>query len=215
MRRRLVPSRPTHLPGRPLGRFGGRALVLSPARPAGRPVVRRLAGSVAVGLMGIGLLLGLPSSAPAEDEAGVSDAYRATVKTFLEVTGSDSMGEQISDLMAQQTLASIASTGTPIDASIRSAVTEEARAEFGPTFGDIDYLTDLHAPIYEAHFSHEEMQELIAFYRTPLGQKTTRVMPRIAQEAGMALQQAAFDRIPAFQEKVQQRLSAAGIEIQR
>lgn len=174
-------------------------------------------------LLSIVLLLGLGlAAAPlaqAEDPDGegdksVSKEYRATIKRFLEVTGSASMGEQISAMMADQMLASISAAGIPVTDSVRTVVQEEAVAAFQSRFSDMDYLVDVHAPIYREHLSQKELKELIAFYETPLGKKTTRVMPRIAQETGMALQEASFARVPAFQQKVQERLEAEGAEIQ-
>lgn len=172
-------------------------------------------------LLSIALLLGFGlAAAPLaqaegqtdEEGASISKEYRATIKRFLEVTGSASMGEQISAMMADQMLASISAAGIPVTESVRTAVHEEAVAAFQARFSDMEYLVDVHAPIYREHLSQEELKELIAFYETPLGKKTTRVMPRIAQETGMALQQASFARVPAFQQRVQERLDAEGAE---
>lgn len=42
-------------------------------------------------------------------------------------------------------------------------------------------------PIYDRHFSDQEIKALIAFYESPIGKKTTEVMPQVmveSQEAG-------------------------------
>jgi len=167
------------------------------------------------------LALGLAAVpfAQAQDQAddgddSVPEEYRATIKRFLEVTGSASMGEQISAMMADQMLASISAAGVPVTESVRTVVQEEAAATFQTRFNDMEYLVDVHAPIYREHLSRDELKELIAFYETPLGRKTTQVMPRIAQKTGMALQEASYARVPAFQQKVQERLESEGAEIQ-
>lgn len=38
-------------------------------------------------------------------------------------------------------------------------------------------------PIYSKYFSNEEIQQIIAFYETPLGKKTLTVLPQISQES--------------------------------
>jgi len=195
MRTRLVSTRPHS----PLGHLLLSILVLLVLGLAAAPIVQA---------QGEG-----PVQKGAADES-ISKEYRATIKRFLEVTGSGSMGEQISAMMADQMLASISAAGVPVTESVRTAVNEEAVAAFQKRFSDMEYLVDVHAPIYHEHLSQQELKELIAFYETPLGKKTTRVMPRIAQETGMALQQASFARVPAFQQKVQERLEAEGAEIQ-
>ncbi|UPG72030.1 DUF2059 domain-containing protein [Roseomonas gilardii subsp. gilardii] len=49
-------------------------------------------------------------------------------------------------------------------------------------------LTGAFAAIYAQNFSAAELRELVAFYGTPLGQKSLRLMPQIMQQ-GVALGQ--------------------------
>jgi uncharacterized protein len=47
-------------------------------------------------------------------------------------------------------------------------------------------LTNLVIPIYDRHFSDEEIKGLIAFYETPLGKKSISVLPQVMSEAQQA-----------------------------
>jgi len=38
-------------------------------------------------------------------------------------------------------------------------------------------------PIYDKHFSHEDVKELIKFYQSPIGQKLVREQPGIVTES--------------------------------
>jgi ComF family protein len=220
----VYPARSTSAPAEPAaGRHGLAHRTTSGASMRTRVAFVQPGSTLSSFLVSIVLLLGFGlATAPiatAEDQDGggdgsVSVEYRATIKRFLEVTGSGSMGEQIAAMMSDQMLASISAAGIPVTESVRTAVREEAVAAFQSRFNDMDYLVDVHAPIYHEHLSQKELKELIAFYETPLGKKTTRVMPQIAQKTGMALQEASFARVPAFQQKVQERLEADGAEIQ-
>jgi hypothetical protein len=44
-------------------------------------------------------------------------------------------------------------------------------------------LTDLIVPIYDKHFSEEDIDQIIAFYNSPIGKKLISEMPMIMQES--------------------------------
>lgn len=46
-----------------------------------------------------------------------------------------------------------------------------------------DALIDLIVPIYDKHFTHAEIKQMIAFYETPVGKKLSTTLPLITQEA--------------------------------
>lgn len=46
-----------------------------------------------------------------------------------------------------------------------------------------DALIDLIVPIYDKHFTHDEIKQMIAFYETPVGKKLSTTLPLITQEA--------------------------------
>ncbi|MEH2144632.1 DUF2059 domain-containing protein [Nostoc sp.] len=47
----------------------------------------------------------------------------------------------------------------------------------------IDDMVNELIPIYNKYFTNEEIKQMIAFYQTPLGQKTITVIPQISQES--------------------------------
>jgi uncharacterized protein len=141
----------------------------------------------------------------------VSDEYRKTLSKLLEVIGASVAGEQLAYAIAQETLGAIAATGTPITEQIQQVVVEEALAEFVPSFGDLEYLTDLYAPLYSQHLTEKELSEMLAFYQSPIGQKVLVTLPTVAQSGAMALQQAGLERLPDFQVKVDKKLRDIGV----
>ena len=48
---------------------------------------------------------------------------------------------------------------------------------------DAQQVLELVVPIYDKHFSDEEIRGLIKFYETPLGQKAVSVLPQVSNEA--------------------------------
>ncbi len=91
---------------------------------------------------------------------------------------------------------------------IDDATIGELRKEFDRV--ELAFVTDAikQAPaIYARHFSVAELNELSAFYRTPIGAKALREMPRVMGEFTATL-------VPRLQE-VQQQASAAFDKILR
>jgi hypothetical protein len=48
---------------------------------------------------------------------------------------------------------------------------------------DIDGFVNLFIPVYDKHFSHDDIKKLIQFYESPIGKKSLDVMPLITQES--------------------------------
>ena len=44
-------------------------------------------------------------------------------------------------------------------------------------------LVDLIVPIYERHFSDEDIDGMLAFYRSPVGQRVSKALPQITAES--------------------------------
>ena len=48
---------------------------------------------------------------------------------------------------------------------------------------DIDSFIRIYIPIYDKHFSHDDIKKLIQFYESPIGKKLIEATPRITQES--------------------------------
>lgn len=90
------------------------------------------------------------------------------IRKLMELTGATKLAEQIMDQM----IAALDQEGTD------KAFWDSLRAEF-----DTQSLLSKTMPIYDKHFTHEEIKGLIAFYQTPLGAKVVEKMPAVAQES--------------------------------
>lgn len=73
-----------------------------------------------------------------------------------------------------------------------------------------DELMQAILPIYDKHFTHQEIRQLIAFYQSPLGRKISTTLPEIQREsvdAGRAWGEQLGDRM---HKELQQRLTEKG-----
>lgn len=75
---------------------------------------------------------------------------------------------------------------------------------------DLDRFVEMIIPIYDRHFTTEQLNELIAFYETPIGRHTVEVLPRIAEESAAAGQEWGV----VLAAEVAQDLAARGVVIQ-
>ena len=74
-------------------------------------------------------------------------------------------------------------------------------------------MEDLIVPIYARYFTLSEIEELLDFYRTPIGRKTIEVMPLLTQESMQVGQSWGMAIGPVIGRRVSERLAAEGIEV--
>jgi hypothetical protein len=62
-------------------------------------------------------------------------------------------------------------------------------------------LQQLNAQIYGAHFSDKELEEVMAFYKTPTGAKMMSKMPAVMHEVGLKMGEILPRRMPELMKK--------------
>ncbi|MEP2776012.1 MAG: DUF2059 domain-containing protein [Luteolibacter sp.] len=90
--------------------------------------------------------------------------------------------------------------GLPDEAIVE--IKAAANKFFTKTFEDPEINGEL-AKVYENNFSNEEMEELLAFYQTPVGKKSLETMPQVMQQSGAVGQKFAEKNQAEFQAEMQ------------
>ena len=112
-----------------------------------------------------------PAPAPAEKpNAALDPAKDKAIRHLLEMTGVGKLAVQA----MQQMVASLRQTQSDVPDEFWSSFLSKAKPE---------ELVDLIVPIYAKHYTTEDINGLIAFYQTPLGQKMLTSLPAIMQES--------------------------------
>jgi len=105
-----------------------------------------------------------------------SAEFKASVRKLMAVSGSDAtlkmIPEQILSMIEQQAPESV-------KVEIQAMFSEEALLS----------LMDRMVPIYAKYYTQQDMDDLIAFYDTPLGKKLSTVQPQITLESMSVAQQ--------------------------
>lgn len=108
------------------------------------------------------------SAAMAQDEARHANTHR-----LLELAGTQKVMAQA----LPQLLNSFKKTMPNVPADFWDEFEKQA---------DTNELVELIVPIYEAHFTDDEIKQLIAFYESPVGKKLSAETPAVSQESMMA-----------------------------
>lgn len=125
----------------------------------------------------LALLLVCPA-APGEETAEPAPDKKDRIRHFLVLTDAKSNGYQSGLMM--------------VDAmrKVNTELPDEAWDEILDLIvAHLDELIELMVPIYDRHFTAEEIEGLIAFYESPVGRKFIEEQPAVTQEAVMAGEQ--------------------------
>ncbi len=107
-----------------------------------------------------------PATAPASAATNKLD----DIRTLMALTGAGQIGVQFTEQM----MASFKDAYPTVPASFWTAFMSEINA---------DALIDKLAPVYEKHLTQDDIRQLIAFYRSPLGRKMIVAMPQITRDS--------------------------------
>lgn len=121
----------------------------------------------------------------------VDPAKEDDIRALLEITGSAKLGEEMQKTFLEQVRASFAESLPQNERSKRFVddYIDRFQKKFNP-----QALTELTIPIYDKHISADDLKGLLAFYRSPLGERTLKALPlvlRESRERGAALEQKA------------------------
>ena len=116
---------------------------------------------------------------------------------LMELTGAHNLARQMIDGM----MASVKGSTHNADKELQAKVFRIFEEEITKVF-TVERVENLIFPIYDKYFTDDEIVALIAFYESPLGKKTTSVLPQIMNESmsigeilGREVNQKALERI--------------------
>lgn len=145
---------------------------------------------VVVAAVGLGAVLGESVVRPASAATSTSDSVAMQLsRLVLTKSTYEAMIKQMMDSMLQ-------ATGHPPDAKTikeMNAVVIEALP--------YDDMLKFNAKVYGERFKDSELQEIITFYKTPVGAKLVKEMPGISGEVGALVGKLLPERLPALMKK--------------
>ena len=165
---------------------------------------RRTLASVIVGIV-VTLGLAYPARAQSPDPE-----FRADIERLLEITGTTKIAGQMASITASSLIAGVKRTNPNIPDRAITVVQEVLDAEFAKMFTGPDGVMPEMVELYAKHFTHDDVLAMLAFYRSPVGQKAITVMPALVQEGSDIGQRWAQKKMPEVANALQQRLRTEG-----
>src|ERR1700727_2321488 len=128
---------------------------------------------------------------PAENPAEKLDPAKETaIRHLMDITETSKMGDNLNAAITRQ-----------VHEVMGKAIPQDQLPKFMETFSQkfavaapSSAVTDSMVPVYAKNFTMEDIQGLIKFYESPLGQQVVKVMPGVVQQsqtAGAAIDQKA------------------------
>ncbi|PAW92821.1 hypothetical protein CKK33_04650 [Mucilaginibacter sp. MD40] len=146
-------------------------------------------------LLIIALLFGI--TVKAQNTPNITPSHLKAADELLKISGADSLFKSSMQLSLKQSSANI-----PADKREKFM---EVMNSFFAKYISWDLLKDQLAAIYAAEFTEQELKQITAFYRTPLGKKLNAKQPVIMQRSMVLGQQ----MVQSHQVELQQMLQDA------
>jgi len=148
---------------------------------------------------------------PAQSEAEITETKREMIQELLAIVGIVGMAEQMREHQGSIELMLMRPTYPQmmeLAASEQADLSEENRQLLLARLEDFDAFAErfhalfverlnfseiieaVYLPLYDKYFDEKELQQLLVFYRTPVGRKSIEVMPSLMQEAAQGVEQA-------------------------
>jgi uncharacterized protein len=126
------------------------------------------------------IFLLLTSSFAYCQEKPVPKDFHDDIVALLDLMGSRNLAVQYGEAFNRIVLSQLKAQDPKLAQKEIDAVKDETK-KF--TEEKLPELIEKLVPVYANHFTHEEVKALLAFYRSPLGMKTLKELPLIANES--------------------------------
>lgn len=119
------------------------------------------------------------SEAPATAVAKVDPAKEAAIRHLMDITQSSKLGDNMAAYISNEVRRYMSQSMDPTTLPKFMEAFNQKFAASAPAKN----VTDAMVPIYDRAFSKEEIDGLVQFYESPLGQHVVQVLPQVLQES--------------------------------
>lgn len=158
----------------------------------------------------LALLLALVAAGPSRADP-LTPEKRADIARLISMTGGANIAGQFASVASKQMFGLLKASQPQIPERAISVMEREMTALFTERINAPGGLTEMVVPIYDRHFTHEDLRGLIAFYETPVGRKAITVLPLVMQESMQAGQRWGQSLGPEIERRISQALRREGL----
>ncbi len=143
-------------------------------------------------------------------QTSLTEEKKADILSLMEITRASEIGSQFATAIMQQMGAVMKNSGTALPDTVIGIIQEEVIKIVKEEAFKEGGLLSMVIPIYDKYFTHDEIKELLKFYKTDIGRKTISVMPSLLQESMMAGRLWGQSLAPLIKERMIKRLKELG-----
>lgn len=179
-----------------------------------RSFPKRAGGAVLI--LALGVVLGC-SGKPSTTGESASKApstpasFDSDVKELMVVTGSDSVAYQMANYISATIIGSLAAQRRDVTQAQITAAKEEVDTFLAAR---IPALRDSLTELYKAHYTPDDVRQLIVFFKTPVGKKFAETTPIVAREGTMIGDRWGRGLSAELGQKLMARLAREGLKVQ-
>ena len=151
-----------------------------------------------------------PNLLGANDPGPLTEEKADAISRLLEITHTLPHARQMSQPAARFVAGGLKLARPEQQAHVRRVLEQEADAVFA---ANVSSIAAEMFPLYHKHFSLEEIEAMIEFNQSELGQKLLKVMPSVMKDVAQLTEAWGRGLVPVFYKHALIRLRAEGVEI--
>ncbi len=140
----------------------------------------------------------------------LTGAKKAGIRHLMMLTGASQMGPNLSSQLAKQLRQALDVEGDKVPEQLNAIIDFEVKQLMEERF---ELLESKLVHIYAKHFSHDEIKQLIAFYRSDIGKKSMTELPAIIDESRETGQEWGQAMVTELVKRIDVRLSATDLHL--
>jgi TonB family protein len=140
----------------------------------------------------------------------MSDEEKLHISELLRISGATSFAKILPSMLTTHIVSILRTSNPAIPASSFAIISEEANKAFSESIDAPGGLMELYSELYHKYFSDDEIKQMLAFYASPIGQKSVAVLPLLAKES-LAIGQRMGEKLaPVVVRRIQERIASQG-----
>lgn len=136
----------------------------------------------------------------------ITPEERKNIEELLRASGAIDLSKQMVRLFAGQVAGTLKSSRPNLPAHVGDIINQEIVKVVTEALDQPEGLNDMMAQLYHKYYTDDDIQQLIAFYRSPAGRKMVQVMPVLLPESQNLGRIWGAKLLPVVLQRVQARL---------
>ncbi|HET9327740.1 MAG TPA: DUF2059 domain-containing protein [Candidatus Eisenbacteria bacterium] len=139
-----------------------------------------------------------PSKAPATKQADI--------RKLMDMVGVSSLALQMAEIWTQSAFQALKAADPGVPERAAEVIQREVRDVMASRIEGPNGFTSQIIPIYDKHFTHQEIKDLMTFYGSPTGKKAIAVLPQVMSESAALGQKWGESMAPEMDQRIRAAL---------